>query len=121
MGAVNARTLIALETFRRRTRRLRAAACTRLTVSASKFATANSFASSVRQDAAKALCLRLLAGLDSCEQGHLAMDGEPILGPSPRVGVVFQAANLLPWLSVRENVRLPLRVGGRHAPSRSQG
>jgi NitT/TauT family transport system ATP-binding protein len=65
----------------------------------------------------KSTLLRLLAGLDSCEQGHLAMDGEPILGPSPHVGVVFQAANLLPWLNVRENVRLPLRVGGRHMPA----
>jgi NitT/TauT family transport system ATP-binding protein len=65
----------------------------------------------------KSTLLRLLAGLDTCEQGRLVMDGEAVLGPSPRVGVVFQAANLLPWLSVRENVRLPLRVGGRHAPA----
>jgi NitT/TauT family transport system ATP-binding protein len=65
----------------------------------------------------KSTLLRLLAGLDSCEQGYLAMDGETIVGPSPRVGVVFQAANLLPWLNVRENVRLPLRVGGHHTPA----
>ena len=65
----------------------------------------------------KSTLLRLLAGLDSYEQGHLAMDGETIVGPSPRVGVVFQAANLLPWLNVRENVRLPLRVGGHHTPA----
>jgi NitT/TauT family transport system ATP-binding protein len=65
----------------------------------------------------KSTMLRLLAGLDACEEGQLIMDAEPISGPSPRVGVVFQAANLLPWLSVRENVRLPLRVGGRHTPA----
>jgi NitT/TauT family transport system ATP-binding protein len=68
----------------------------------------------------KSTLLRLLAGLDSCEQGHMVMDGEQILGPSPRVGVVFQAANLLPWLSVRENVRLPLRVGGSHKPAEAR-
>ena len=61
----------------------------------------------------KSTLLRLLAGLDVYEQGRLSMDGSPVNGPSPKVGVVFQAANLLPWLTVRENVRLPLRVGGR--------
>jgi len=63
----------------------------------------------------KSTLLRLLAGLDAYEDGRLSMDERPVTGPSPKVGVVFQAANLLPWLTVRENVRLPLRVGGRHA------
>ena len=47
----------------------------------------------------------------------MLLDGEPVVGPSRKVGVVFQAANLLPWMNVRENVRLPLRVGGVHAPA----
>jgi NitT/TauT family transport system ATP-binding protein len=68
----------------------------------------------------KSTLLRLLAGLDTCERGRLILDGEPVVGSSPRVGVVFQAANLLPWLNVRENVRLPLRVGGRHAPAENR-
>jgi NitT/TauT family transport system ATP-binding protein len=55
----------------------------------------------------KSTLLRMLAGLDTYDAGK-------VTGPSGKVGVVFQAANLLPWLSVRENVRLPLRVGGRH-------
>ena len=63
----------------------------------------------------KSTLLRLLAGLDPCEEGTLTLDGRPIAGPSGETGVVFQAANLLPWLTVRENIRLPLRVGGRHA------
>ena len=62
----------------------------------------------------KSTLLRLLAGLDPCEEGTLTLDGRPIAGPSGETGVVFQAANLLPWLTVRENIRLPLRVGGRH-------
>jgi NitT/TauT family transport system ATP-binding protein len=63
----------------------------------------------------KSTLLRMLAGLDTYDSGTLALDNRPVAGPSGDVGVVFQAANLLPWLTVRENVRLPLRVGGRRA------
>jgi len=65
----------------------------------------------------KSTLLRLLAGLDTHSEGQLLLGGEPVVGPSRKVGVVFQAANLLPWMNVRENVRLPLRVGGVHAPA----
>ena len=65
----------------------------------------------------KSTLLRMLAGLDGYDAGTLALDGLPVTGPSGKVGVVFQAANLLPWLTVRENVSLPLRVGGRHDPA----
>jgi NitT/TauT family transport system ATP-binding protein len=60
----------------------------------------------------KSTLLRLLAGLDDDDDGEITLGGKQIAGPSRQVGVVFQAANLLPWLSVRENIRLPLRVGG---------
>ncbi len=61
----------------------------------------------------KSTLLRILAGLDDYDGGVAALGGRDISGPSRDVGVVFQAANLLPWLTVRENVALPLRVGGR--------
>lgn len=61
----------------------------------------------------KSTLLRILAGLDDYDSGEAALDGRAITGPSRDVGVVFQAANLLPWLTVRENVALPLRVGGK--------
>ena len=61
----------------------------------------------------KSTLLRILAGLDDYDTGEASLDGKQITGPSRDVGVVFQAANLLPWLTVRENVALPLRVGGR--------
>jgi NitT/TauT family transport system ATP-binding protein len=57
--------------------------------------------------------LRILAGLDEYDSGSVTLDETEIAGPSRDVGVVFQAANLLPWLTVRENVALPLRVGGK--------
>ena len=68
----------------------------------------------------KSTLLRILAGLDPQTEGDLILDGTPVVGPSNEVGVVFQAANLLPWLTVRENIRLPLRVGGRHAAAEAR-
>jgi NitT/TauT family transport system ATP-binding protein len=59
----------------------------------------------------KSTLLRILAGLDDHDEGQLSLGGKAVAGPSSDVGFVFQAANLLPWLSVRENIRLPLRVG----------
>jgi NitT/TauT family transport system ATP-binding protein len=63
----------------------------------------------------KSTLLRLIAGLDTASKGRLTLSDSPIVGPSSEVGVVFQHATLLPWLTVAENVRLPLRVGRRHA------
>src|SRR5262245_60440772 len=60
----------------------------------------------------KSTLLRMLAGVDDADDGDITLAGSPVAGPSREVGVVFQAANLLPWLNVRENIRLPLRVGG---------
>lgn len=66
----------------------------------------------------KSTFLRLVAGLDACNGGRLALAGQSVLGPSSDVGVVFQTANLLPWFTVLSNVTLPMRVGaGRGRPT----
>jgi NitT/TauT family transport system ATP-binding protein len=61
----------------------------------------------------KSTFLRLIAGLDVLSAGRLSLGGKPVVGASPDVGVVFQSATLLPWMTVFENVRLPLRIGER--------
>src|SRR5690606_33176156 len=53
--------------------------------------------------------LRLLAGLERPTSGTAALDGEPILAPSPKVGLVFQEPRLMPWLTVSDNVAFGLR------------
>jgi NitT/TauT family transport system ATP-binding protein len=60
----------------------------------------------------KSTLLRLLAGLDRADAGAFTLAGHRIDGPSAEVGVVFQQATLLPWLTVWQNVTVPLRVGG---------
>jgi len=63
----------------------------------------------------KSTLLRLLAGLDRPDSGRIVVDGRE-LGDSEEslrlyrrtVGTVFQAYNLFPHLSARENVVLPL-------------
>jgi NitT/TauT family transport system ATP-binding protein len=59
----------------------------------------------------KSTALRVIAGLasptsGSVEVSHHAGDGRP--GHS--IGFVFQEPTLMPWTTVRENVRLPLRL-----------
>ena len=56
----------------------------------------------------KSTFLRLVAGLDAPSAGRIALDGTPLTGPSPKVGVVFQEPRLMPWLRVADNVAFGL-------------
>lgn len=60
----------------------------------------------------KTTLLRVLSGLLAPTAGEARFRGQRIEGPVPEVGLVFQAANLMPWRSVVENIHLPLEVGG---------
>ncbi len=42
--------------------------------------------------------------------GSIVLDGKPIVGPRPDVGIVFQQATLMPWRTVLDNVLLPIRT-----------
>ena len=60
----------------------------------------------------KSTLLRIVAGLLRPDRGEVLVDGEPIAGPDPRVGLVFQEPRLLPWRTVRRNVAYPLELAG---------
>ena len=62
----------------------------------------------------KTTLLRILAGLEAPTGGKVTIDGKPIHGPRDDVSVVFQAATLLPWYNVLENVLLPAKIGRAH-------
>lgn len=52
----------------------------------------------------KSTLLNMVAGFDRPTRGTVRVDGEEIVDPSPRRGVVFQEPALFPWFSVMENV-----------------
>ena len=56
----------------------------------------------------KSTVLSILMGLNRPSTGGVVIDGREIDGPGTDRGVVFQSATLLPWLTVRDNVRLAL-------------
>ncbi|WP_109029265.1 ABC transporter ATP-binding protein [Streptomyces rubrogriseus] len=70
----------------------------------------------------KSTLMHCAAGLDSPTSGSVRIDGREISGLNEtrrtelrreRVGFVFQAYNLIPSLSVEDNITLPLRLAGR--------
>lgn len=59
----------------------------------------------------KSTLLNIINGLDDATSGRISVDGRTVdvrSRSAVRIGVVFQEPRLLPWRSVRDNVRLPL-------------
>ncbi|MEL6946538.1 MAG: nitrate ABC transporter ATP-binding protein, partial [Pseudomonadota bacterium] len=56
----------------------------------------------------KTTLINALAGLIDIDGGEVLYKDQPITGPGPERGVVFQSYSLLPWLSVEGNVGLAI-------------
>ena len=56
---------------------------------------------------------RVVAGLDPYSSGEILVDGQPITGPSPERGMVFQGYTLFPWKTVKENVMFGPKMKGQ--------
>jgi NitT/TauT family transport system ATP-binding protein len=63
----------------------------------------------------KSTLLRIIADLIKPSRGIVTIGGlQPsVVRESRQIGFVFQEATLLPWASVLDNVRLPLRIASR--------
>ena len=56
----------------------------------------------------KTTLINLMAGLEQPSTGAATFKGQPITGPGPERGVIFQSYSLMPWLTVNGNVSLAL-------------
>ena len=66
----------------------------------------------------KSTLLSALAGLERLSGGSLELDGEPVCGPSRKVGFMPQRDQLFEWRSIWGNVTLGLTVRGENTPQR---
>ncbi|MCL1477432.1 ABC transporter ATP-binding protein [Marinobacter sp. M3C] len=58
----------------------------------------------------KSTILKLVSGLLPATHGHVHVGGREVGAKRIGVGMAFQNPTLLPWLSVRKNVMLPLKI-----------
>lgn len=71
----------------------------------------------------KSTLLHLIGGLDTADGGSIQVEGDEVTAMSDagraalrrtRIGIVFQQFNLIPSLSVRDNISFQARLAGRH-------
>jgi NitT/TauT family transport system ATP-binding protein len=58
----------------------------------------------------KSTILKLITGLISASSGAVLIAGREIGAEPVRVGMAFQNPTMLPWLNLRDNVMLPLKI-----------
>jgi len=64
----------------------------------------------------KTTALRIVMGLERASRGRVLVDGRETAGCGHDRGMVFQHAELLPWLTARENVTFGLQMKGMREP-----
>ncbi|CAM3429973.1 ABC transporter ATP-binding protein [Zobellia roscoffensis] len=63
----------------------------------------------------KTTMLSMIAGLNPISGGNISVLGNPVKGPGPDRGVIFQSPSLMPWMTALENVLLGVNQVFPHA------
>jgi NitT/TauT family transport system ATP-binding protein len=58
----------------------------------------------------KSTILKLVTGLINATSGYVYVAGREVGAEQVRVGMAFQNPTMLPWLTVRDNVMMPLKI-----------
>src|SRR5487761_1962177 len=66
-----------------------------------------------RSGCGKSTLLQVIAGLIQPAGGSVRINGLPVVKPSPRWILLFQAPHLYPWMKVAQNVGIGLQFAGR--------
>jgi len=68
----------------------------------------------------KTTMLSMIAGLNPITDGRISVLGNPIKGPGPDRGVIFQSPSLMPWLTALDNVMLGVNRVFPHATKKQR-
>jgi NitT/TauT family transport system ATP-binding protein len=58
----------------------------------------------------KSTLLKIMAGVTPPSAGSVILDGKPVLGARREIGMMYQQATLFPWMTVLDNVLLPISI-----------
>jgi len=68
----------------------------------------------------KSTLFNVIGGLIDGYDGRITVAGEPVFGPHPSIGMVFQEESTFPWRTVTDNVAFPLEIAGMAKAARSE-
>jgi NitT/TauT family transport system ATP-binding protein len=58
----------------------------------------------------KTTLMNIIGGFVQPTSGRVLLDGQPVAGPGPDRGVIFQEYGVFPWLTVRQNIEFGLKL-----------
>ncbi|MBA2400467.1 MAG: ABC transporter ATP-binding protein [Bradyrhizobium sp.] len=64
----------------------------------------------------KTTMMSMLAGFQKPTTGKVLFDGQPVKGPGPERGVIFQEYGVFPWLTVKDNIAFGLKLRANRVP-----